>query len=380
MRAQGIAVLNGEVARRPEDASRIHSKLGSGKAVVKAQVLAGGRGKAGGIKISADPQQSESFARELLGKSLVTHQTGPQGEKIKAVFVEAACDIAREFYLAITIDRSRGCAMLLFSPEGGVEIESVSPEKIFRQALDPASGLPKDIAKDILIRFGLSPQLKNPLSDLLARLCKFFADFDLSLLEINPLVQTKQGDLIPLDAKCIVDDNALFRHADIAALRDPEEQDPAELQAAANGLSYIRLDGNIGCMVNGAGLAMATMDIIQLAGGRPANFLDVGGGADTRQVCEAFKILLADKNVKAVLVNIFGGIMKCDVIAEGILGALKQVPMQVPLVVRLEGTRVDLGRGILKKSGLPIIEATTMEDAARKAVQASLNPNSAEKQ
>ena len=371
LRKSQIKLPAGDVARSAEEASRVHAALGVPKAVVKAQVLAGGRGKAGGVKLSASLKETQAIAQELLGKNLVTVQTGPRGEKVNALLVEAACDIAREFYLAVTIDRDRQCPVLLFSAEGGVEIEAVGKEKILAQAMDPACGFSPFHARKIASRVGLTGEQTAALSALIAKLLGLFWSQDLALLEINPLVLTAQGEFLPLDAKIIADDNALFRHADVAALKDPSQDDPREAQAAANGLSYIRLDGTIGCMVNGAGLAMATMDIIQLHGGRPANFLDVGGGADTRQVTEAFKILLSDPNVKAVLVNIFGGIMKCDVIAEGILGALKQVKMKVPLVVRLEGTRVEIGRKILKDSGLAIIEAGTMDEAARKVVQAA---------
>ncbi len=368
LRSHGVSVPTGEVALSSEEALRVHRSLGTAKAVVKAQILAGGRGKAGGVKVCQSPKETQSVAKELLGKTLKTVQSGPQGEMVHAVLVEAACEIAHEFYLAITVNRARACPVLLFSAQGGMDIESVPQEKIFTQHVDPVCGFSPFLVRKVSAQLGLSNEQVVALAGLTSKLFDIFRSQDLSLLEINPLIWTKQGAFLPLDAKFIVDDNALFRHADLAALKDISREDPKELQAAANGLSYIRLDGNIGCMVNGAGLAMATMDIIGLHGGRPANFLDVGGGADTRQVTEAFKILLSDSNVKAVLVNIFGGIMKCDVIAEGILGALKQVSIKVPLVVRLEGTRVDIGRKILKDSGLPIIEATTMDDAARKVV------------
>ncbi len=369
--AHGIPVPSGQVARSAEEAATIHVSLGAHRVVVKAQILAGGRGKAGGVKLCSSPQETQAFAKDLLGKTLITVQTGPHGEKVKTLLVESACDIAHEYYLAITIDRIGQCPVLLFSSEGGMDIESLPKEKILTQRIDPVCGFSPFLVRKIAARFALTGEQTTGLGALTAKLFELFCAKDLSLLEINPLVLTKQGQFLPLDAKVMVDDNALFRLQSITALKDPDAEDPREKEAAANGLSYIALDGSIGCMVNGAGLAMATMDIIQLHGGRPANFLDVGGGADTRQVTEAFKILLSDTKVRAVLVNIFGGIMKCDVIAEGILGALKQVTMKIPLVVRLEGTRVDLGRKILKDSGLPIIEATTMDEAAQKVVQAA---------
>jgi succinyl-CoA synthetase beta subunit len=371
LRQHGVTLPPGQVVASPEEAEKFHASLGDVRAVVKAQILAGGRGKAGGIKRTNTPQETRAAAKTLLGAVLKTHQTGPKGEKVHALLIEQACEIQSEFYLAFTIDRSRQCPVLLFSSEGGVEIESVNRDNILTQPLDPAVGLAPFHVRNISAKFRLEEAQSNQLFTLADQLLRFFVWRDLSLLEINPLVWTKDNVLLPLDAKLIVDDNALFRHKDLAALKDPSQEDERERQAAVHNLSYIRLDGSIGCMVNGAGLAMATMDIIKLHGGEPANFLDVGGGANTEQVTEAFKILLSDPHVKAVLVNIFGGIMKCDVIAKGILEALKQVELKVPLVVRLEGTRVDLGRKILRESGLPLLEADTMDDAAQKAVKAA---------
>ena len=377
LRKFDIPVPPGQVARNAGEAYAAHVSLisgspgGAGRAVVKAQILAGGRGKAGGVKISASAQETQQIAADLLAKTLITAQTGPPGEKVNAILVEGACDIAREFYFAVTVDRSRACPVLLFSAQGGVDIESVPPEKIFSIPIEATAGFSPYLLRKIAPVLGLSNELVGELASISGKLFDLFCSQDLSLLEINPLVLTQKGNFLPLDAKIIVDDNALFRHADIASWKDPSAEDPMERQASASGLNYIRLDGSIGCMVNGAGLAMATMDIIQLHGGRPANFLDVGGGANTQQVTEALEILLSDPHVRAVLVNIFGGIMQCDVIAQGILGALSQVAIKIPLVVRLEGTRVQIGRDILRKSGLAILEATTMNDAAQKAVAAA---------
>jgi succinyl-CoA synthetase beta subunit len=341
--------------------------------VVKAQIHAGGRGKGGGVKLCRSPDEARAFAAGILGKPLVTHQTGPAGRLVRQVFVEKGCDIDRELYLAMVIDRAKGWPTLMASAEGGVEIEEVaarSPEKIFREAIDPVVGLQAFQARKLAFALGLPKKSVNKFAAFAAGLYKAFIECDGSLAEINPLVLTKEGDLVALDAKMGFDDNALFRHADIAELRDIHEEDPAEVEASKHDLSYVKLDGSIGCMVNGAGLAMATMDIIKLYGGEPATFLDVGGGATKERVTEAFKIILSDPNVKGVLVNIFGGIMRCDIIAEGIIEAARETNIAVPLVVRLEGTNVERGKKLLAQSGLAIIPADDLDDAAKKAVAA----------
>jgi succinyl-CoA synthetase beta subunit len=357
----GVAVPKGKVATNADEAAVIAREFGS-VCVVKAQIHAGGRGKAGGVKVCKTADEVRAFARGLIGTKLVTHQTGPAGREVRRVLVEQGCDIARELYLGMVIDRGRGWPTLMASAEGGVEIEEVaarSPEKILREPIDPAVGL--QIPKESI----------NKAVSFMSGLYRAFVESDCSLAEINPLVLTKAGDVLALDAKMGFDDNGLFRHPDIRELRDINEEDPKETEASQHDLSYISLDGNIACMVNGAGLAMSTMDIIKGCGGEPANFLDVGGGATAEKVTAAFKILLSDKNVKAVLVNIFGGIMKCDVIAAGIVEAARQVRLSVPLVVRLEGTNVDLGKQILAESKLNILSASDMADAARKVVAAA---------
>ena len=373
LKKYGVAVPPGREVTSAKDAAAAATELG-GKCVVKAQIHAGGRGKAGGVKLCKSPAEAEAAAKELLGKVLVTHQTGPQGREVKRLLAEALSDIDREFYLGVVVDRATGRMAVMASSEGGVEIEEVashSPEKILRESIDPAVGLQGFQARKLAFGIGIPAASVNKAVAFMLGLYKAFVDSDASMAEINPLVLTKQGDLIALDAKMGFDDNALFRHPDIRELRDLNEEDPKEIEASKFDLSYITLDGTIGCMVNGAGLAMSTMGIIKHFGGEPANFLDVGGGATTEKVTEAFKIILADKNVKAVLVNIFGGIMKCDVIANGVVEAAKQVKLALPVVVRLEGTNVELGRKILAESGLNIESATDMSDAARRVVRAA---------
>ncbi|TMA59563.1 MAG: ADP-forming succinate--CoA ligase subunit beta [Deltaproteobacteria bacterium] len=373
LRKYGVAVLRGKVATTPEEAEAAARELGGGLCVVKAQIHAGGRGKAGGVKLAKDPQAVREYAAAMLGKKLVTHQTGPEGKEVQKVFIEQGCDIAKEYYLGMVIDRATFRVTLMASSEGGVEIEEVaarSPEKILRAAIDPAAGFADFQGRKLVYGLGLPKDSVNKAVSFMRALYRAFIESDASLVEINPLVLTKAGDLIALDAKMGFDDNALFRHPDVRAMRDVTEENPKEVEASKFDLSYIALDGNIGCMVNGAGLAMATMDIIKHYGAEPANFLDVGGGATTEKVTEAFKIILSDKNVKAVLVNIFGGIMRCDVVATGVVEAAKQVKLAVPLVVRLEGTNVELGKKILSESGLNIIAANDLADAARKAVEA----------
>ena len=369
----GVPVLPGAVAYTATEAAGAAKRLGGSVWVVKAQIHAGGRGKAGGVTLVRSPEEAAEAARAMLGKPLVTHQTGPQGRDVKRVYVEAGCDIARELYLAVSIDRGTGRITFIAAAEGGMEIEELaahSPEKILRVVIDPAAGISPFYARDIAFGLGLAPAQIRPMVAFVADLYRAFTDLDASLVEINPLAVTGPGELVALDAKMNFDDNALFRHADVEALRDEAEEDPTELEAARHGLNYVKLDGTIGCMVNGAGLAMATMDIIKLYGGMPANFLDVGGGATRERVTTAFKLVLSDPNVEAILVNIFGGIMRCDVIAEGVVAAAREVNLHVPLVVRLEGTNVELGRKTLTQSGLPIIAAESLEDAARKVVAA----------
>jgi succinyl-CoA synthetase beta subunit len=373
----GVPVPKGQVATEAVAVEAAARELGS-PCVVKAQIHAGGRGKGGGVKVCKSPAEARNFAASILGRPLVTHQTGPQGRIVRQVLVEEGCAIAREFYLGIVIDRSRGWPTLIASSEGGVEIEEVaarSPEKILREAVDPAAGLQPYIARKIAFGLGLNTAMVKKAVPFIQSLYRAFEQSDCSLTEINPLVLTADDELIALDAKMGFDDNALFRHPEVMELRDIHEEDEKEIEAAKHDLSYISLDGNIGCMVNGAGLAMSTMDIIKQFGGEPANFLDVGGGASAEKVTAAFKILLSDQNVRAVLVNIFGGIMKCDVIAAGVVDAAREVHLKVPLVVRLEGTNVDLGKSILADSGLNIISASDMADAARKAVDAAARSN-----
>jgi len=367
----GVPVQPGGVAYTAAEAEAVAARLGGSLWAVKAQIHAGGRGKAGGVKLVRSPQEAGSAAAGMLGKRLVTQQTGPQGRDVKRVYVEAAADIARELYLALSVDRTSGRTTLIAAAEGGVEIEELaarSPDKILRLAIDPATGVEPFHGRRLAFELGLGAAEVKAMVELVNALYRAFTELDASLLEINPLVVTGSGALIALDAKLAFDDNALFRHAEIEALRDEDEEDPLEREGAKHSLSYVKLDGNIGCMVNGAGLAMATMDIIKLYGGSPANFLDVGGGATRERVTAAFKLILSDPNVEAILVNIFGGIARCDVIADGVVAAAREVNLHVPLVVRLEGTNVELGRKILGRSGLPIITAESFADAAQKVV------------
>jgi len=369
----GVAVARGKAVLKPSEAAAAVEELGGPVWVVKAQIHAGGRGKAGGVKLCKSAEDAVATAEGMFGQVLVTHQTGPAGKEVGRVYIEEGCDIATELYLGAVIDRNSGRVAFMASSEGGMEIETVAaetPEKIITVTIDPASGCQAFHARKLAFGLGLEGKAVKAALKLFPALYDAMLGSDASMLEINPLVVTVDGDLLALDAKMNFDDNALYRHPDIAALRDESEEDPAERQAAEHELSYIKLDGSIGCMVNGAGLAMATMDIIKLNGGAPANFLDVGGGATRERVTEAFKLLLADGNVKGVLVNIFGGIMRCDVIAEGIVAAAGEIGISVPLVVRLEGTNVDEGKAILAESGYAIISADDLGDAAQKIVAA----------
>ena len=368
-----VSVPLGKIAHTPEQAKSVAREVGGNLWVVKAQIHAGGRGKGGGVKLARSLGEVEELARTMIGMTLVTYQTGPEGKKVTKVLVEKGYQLDKEYYLGLVLDRSAEKIAVICSPEGGISIEEVArktPEKIFKAAADTVEGFTPDQLKTLAQKMGFSEEVQNQFQVIVSALYKTFVEKDASLIEINPLVSTQEGKLLALDAKINFDDNALYRHPEIEQLRDFNEEDPKEVEASKFNLSYIHLDGNIGCMVNGAGLAMSTMDIIKLAGGEPANFLDVGGGATQEKVMEAFKLILSDKNVKAVMVNIFGGIMRCDIIARGILDAVKHVNINVPLVVRLEGTNVDEGRKILKDSGLKIISATTMKDAAQKAVRA----------
>jgi len=371
----GVAVPKGRVAFTPDEAEDIAKNfMGDKLCVVKAQIHAGGRGKAGGVKLAKNHQEARQFAEAILGKKLVTHQTGPEGKEVKKVLIEEGCQIARELYLGLVVDRAKQRVVIMASQEGGVEIEEVaakSPEKILKEYVDPAVGLIPFQARKLAFGLGIDKSLVNKAVKFMTGLYQAFVDSDCSMAEINPLVITKDGNIMALDAKMGFDDNGLFRHKDIHEMRDLDEEDPREVEASRYSLNYVALDGNIGCMVNGAGLAMATMDIIKLYGGMPANFLDVGGGATKEQVTAAFKILMSDEKVKAVLINIFGGIMRCDIIAEGVIEAAKEVGVKVPLVVRLQGTNVDLGRKILSQSGLNIITAEKMNEAAEKVVAAA---------
>ncbi|MCZ6814525.1 MAG: ADP-forming succinate--CoA ligase subunit beta, partial [Alphaproteobacteria bacterium] len=347
-------------------------KLGGAVWVVKAQIHAGGRGKGGGVKVVKSLNDVRAAAKDMIGMRLVTHQTGPSGKEVKRVYVEQGCDIARELYLSMVVDRANGCITVMASTEGGVDIEEVAaktPDLIIKVAIDPVTGMQPFHARRIAFGLGLEGDQVRSGAKFVAALYDAFMSLDCSLAEINPLVVTGDGDVMALDAKMNFDDNALFRHPELVELRDEDEEDPAELEASKHDLNYIKLDGNIGCMVNGAGLAMATMDIIKLYGGEPANFLDVGGGATRERVTTAFKLTLSDPHVEGILVNIFGGIMRCDVIAEGVVSAAREVSLHVPLVVRLEGTNVDLGKKILKDSGLAIVSADNLDDAAKAIVK-----------
>lgn len=372
LRKYGVTVPNGKVAFSPEEAVKVAKELGSNVIVVKAQIHAGGRGKAGGVKIAKNLEEVRTYAKELLGKILVTHQTGPEGKEVKRLYIEEGSDIKKEYYLSFVLDRATSRVTLMGSEEGGMDIEEVaehSPEKIFKEIIDPVTGLLPFQARRMAFHMNIPAKLVGKATKLMLGLYEAFVDKDASILEINPLVVTGNDEVVALDAKFNFDANGLYRHKDIVELRDYDEEDPKEIEASKYDLSYISLDGNIGCMVNGAGLAMATMDTISYYGGKPANFLDVGGGATAEKVTEAFKIILSDPNVKGIFVNIFGGIMKCDVIAEGVITAAKQVGLKVPLVVRLEGTNVGLGKELLNASGLNIVAADSMADGAEKIVE-----------
>ena len=369
----GVTVPRGRIAFTAAEAELAAQELGGPVWVVKAQIHAGGRGKGGGVKVVTSQQEVRAAAEHMLGMNLVTHQTGPQGKQVKRVYIEEGCDIARELYLSVLLDRTTSYVTLMASTEGGMDIEEVAastPEKILKVAVDPAMGLQSFHARKLAFGLGLEGAQIRSAVGFLQGVYRAFTELDASLVEINPLVVDARGELIALDAKMNFDDNGLYRHKDIEDFRDEDEEDPAELEATRHELNYIKLDGSIGCMVNGAGLAMATMDIIKLYGGDPANFLDVGGGATAERVTAAFKIILSDPNVKGILVNIFGGIMRCDVIATGIVAAAKEVDLHVPLVVRLEGTNVEQGKSILSESGIDIVAADDLDDAAQKVVKA----------
>jgi len=374
LRKYGVATPRGVPCFTVDEAVEAAKKLGGKVWVVKAQIHAGGRGKGGGVKVAKSPDEVKQFAGQILGMQLKTHQTGAEGQKVRRLLIEEGADIKKELYVGMVVDRGTQRVVLMASSEGGMDIEEVAaktPEKIHKVVIDPMSGLADRDAEDIARKIGIPEKAVPQARGILKGLYKAFDETDCSLAEINPLIVTGNESVLALDAKMNFDDNALFRHADIVAMRDLDEEDPAEIEASKFDLNYIQLDGNIGCLVNGAGLAMATMDIIKLYGGSPANFLDVGGGASAEKVTEAFKIMLKNVNLKAILVNIFGGIMKCDVIAQGVVTAARQVHLKVPLVVRLEGTNVDIGKKILAESGLPIISASNMADAAEKVVKAA---------
>jgi succinyl-CoA synthetase beta subunit len=369
----GVAVPKGKVADTPAQAEVIAEEFGT-PVVIKAQIHAGGRGKGGGVKLANTSAEARKHAHDIIGMTLVTPQTGPQGRKVKRVLVEQAGKIRKELYLGIIVDRAVSKVVVMASTEGGMDIETVAantPEKILKEWVDPAVGLSPFQARKLAFGLGIPKELTGKAVKLMTGLYNAFVDTDCSLVEINPLVLTEDGDIVALDAKMNFESNGLYRHQDIQALRDFDEEDPTETEASNHDLSYIRLDGNIGCMVNGAGLAMATMDMIKSCGGNPANFLDVGGGAGVEQVTNAFRLILSDKGVKAILVNIFGGIMRCDIIAEGVVTAAKSLGLSVPLVVRLEGTNVEKGKEILAASKLNIISAADMGDAAKKVVLAA---------
>lgn len=367
----GVKVPNGYVAYTVDEAVEAAEKLGTSVTVVKAQIHAGGRGKAGGVKVAKSLDEVRTYAEEILGKTLVTHQTGPEGKEVKRLLIEEGCDIKKEYYIGVVLDRATSRVVMMGSEEGGTEIEEVAaatPEKIFKEVIDPVVGLMPYQARRLAFNMNIPDELLGKAVKFMTGLYQAFVEKDCSIAEINPLVTTGDGEVLALDAKLNFDDNALYRQKDVLEYRDLDEEDEKEIEASKYDLSYVALDGNIGCMVNGAGLAMSTMDIIKHYGGEPANFLDVGGGATAEKVTEAFKIILSDKNVKGIFVNIFGGIMKCDVIAEGVVEATKQVGLDLPLVVRLEGTNVDLGKKILNESGLNIIPADSMADGAEKIV------------
>ena len=372
LKQYGVAVPEGHVAFSPEEAVKAAKELGTDVVVVKAQIHAGGRGKAGGVKLAKNLDEVREYAKELLGKVLVTHQTGPEGKEVKRLYIEAGSNIEKEYYLGLVLDRETSLVTLMGSEEGGMDIEEVAanrPERIFYESIDPVVGLTGFQARRMAYNMNIPTKLVNKAAKLMLGLYQAYIDKDAAIVEINPLVVTGDGQVVALDAKFNFDANALGRHPDIMEMRDYDEEDAKEIEASKYDLSYISLDGNIGCMVNGAGLAMATMDTINYYGGSPANFLDVGGGATAEKVTEAFKIILSDKNVKGIFVNIFGGIMKCDIIAEGVIQAAKEVSLDVPLVVRLEGTNVELGKKLLNESGLNIVAAGTMAEGAKKIVE-----------
>jgi succinyl-CoA synthetase beta subunit len=371
LKRYGVPVPRAKVAYTPEDARAAAVELGGGTVVVKAQIHAGGRGKGGGVKVVKNPDDALAAAKAMLGQPLVTHQTGPEGRIVGRVLIEEGLAIGRELYLGLVIDRATERPVLMASPDGGVEIEKVAgetPDRIFKALVDPALGLQSFQARRLAFALGLTGDQVGKAVRLMQAVYQAFVATDASLVEINPLVVTASGDLVALDAKVTFDDNALYRHADLKELRDLTEEDPLEIEASKFSLNYIKLDGTIGCMVNGAGLAMATMDIIKLAGGEPANFLDVGGGANAEQIKNAFRILMSDKHVRAVFINIFGGILRCDVLAEGVIAAVKDLGVPVPIVIRMEGTNVELGKKMLKESGLNFSTADTMAEAADKVV------------
>jgi succinyl-CoA synthetase beta subunit len=364
-------VPKGEVVFAAAEARDVAARLGTKIVVVKAQIHAGGRGKGGGVKLAKSPDEAEQLAKQMIGMTLVTHQTGPEGRQVGRVLIEQGLDIARELYLSVLIDRASQSPVVIASAAGGMDIEEVAaktPEQILRVTIDRGTGVIPFQGRQLAFGMGLDGPQAGKFVKLLESIYKAFLETDASMIEINPLIVTKQGDLLALDAKVSFDDNALYRHPDLKELRDLTEEDPLEVEASKFSLNYIRLDGTIGCMVNGAGLAMATMDIIKLAGGSPANFLDVGGGANAEQIKNAFRILMADKNVKAVLINIFGGILRCDVLAQGVIAAVKELGVPVPIVIRMEGTNVDEGKRMLKESGLNFATADSMGEAAAKVV------------
>ena len=367
----GVPVPRGEVAFSPAEAGDIARRLGGDAVVVKAQIHAGGRGKGGGVKVARTSEEAEALARTIIGMTLVTHQTGPEGRKVGRVLIEQGVQIDRELYLSILVDRAAARPVVIASASGGMDIEEVAarePEKIIREPIDPGTGLVPFQGRRLAFALGLDARLTGTFARLMEALYRAFIETDASMIEINPLIVTRGGDLLALDAKVTFDDNALYRHPDLRELRDLAEEDPLEVDASKYSLNYIRLDGNIGCMVNGAGLAMATMDIIKLAGGEPANFLDVGGGANAEQIKNAFRILMADRNVKAVLINIFGGILRCDVLAQGVMAAVQELGVPVPIVIRMEGTNVEEGKRLLRESGLNFTTADSMGEAAERVV------------
>jgi len=373
LKKYGVQIPNGIVVFNIKELENKIKKLNNSNFVVKAQIHAGGRGKAGGIKVVNNVDELIKEAQEMFGKVLVTHQTGPAGKKVNTLYIEEACDIAKEFYLSCLVDRSSSKITFISSTEGGMDIEEVAknnPEKIITVKLNLSKSVSENDVKKIIKPFSLSKKLQNQAFYLIQSIYKVLIEKDASLIEINPLILTKENDLLCLDAKINFDDNALYRHPEVASLRDPNEEDPTEIEAKKHELSYIKLDGTIGCMVNGAGLAMATLDIIKLYGAEPANFLDVGGGASKEQVSAAFKLILSDKNVKGILINIFGGIMRCDVLAQGVIDVAKEINLNIPLVVRLAGTNFKEGKAILDQSGLKILSATDLNDAAKKIVKA----------